>query len=280
VKRLGLALGAGGARGLAHVGVLQGLAAAGIPVHAIAGTSIGALVGAVYLAGQLERFEAAVRALDWSDSVRIFDPTWRRAGLFAGERAAELIRGFLGDWRIEDLPLPFVAVAVDLVTGDEVWIRSGRVVDAVRASLSIPGVFTPVRQDERLLVDGALRNPVPVSALAPLGVEARLAVNLHARAGREAPAAAPKLLDVLSASMMVVEHELARHRLAREPADVVLEPDVRGLRTFEFHKAGYAIDAGRAEVERRVAEIRAALEPAPQTRRERLRRYFSFTSSS
>jgi NTE family protein len=279
VKRLGLALGAGGARGLAHVGVLHGLAAAGIPVSAIAGTSIGALVGAIYAAGQLERFESAVRALDWSDSVRILDPTWRRAGLFAGERAAELIRGFLGDWRIEDLSLPFAAVAVDLVTGDEIWIRSGRVVDAVRASLSIPGVFTPVRQDGRLLVDGALRNPVPVSVLGALGAEARLAVNLHARASREAPAAAPKLLEVLSASMMVVEHELARHRLAREPADVVLEPDVRGLRMFELHKAARAIDAGREEVERRIGEIRAALAPEPAARRG-LRRYLSFGSSS
>lgn len=279
MKRLGLALGAGGARGLAHVGVLQGLAAARIPVSAIAGTSIGALVGAVFLAGQLERFEAAVRALDWSDSVRIFDPTWRRAGLFAGERAAELIRGFLGDWRIEDLPVPFAAVAVDLVTGDELWITSGRVVDAVRASLSVPGVFTPVRQGERLLVDGALRNPVPVSALESLGAEARLAVNLHARAAREAPAAEPKLLDVLGASMMVIEHELARHRLAREPADVVLEPDVRGLRTFELHKATGAIAAGREELERRLGEIRTALEPDTPARRG-WRRYLSFGSSS
>ena len=279
MKKLGLALGAGGARGMAHIGVLHGLSAAGIPVAAIAGTSIGALVGAVFAAGQLERFEAAVRALDWSDSVRLFDPTWRRAGLFAGERAAELIRGFLGDWQIEDLPLPFAAVAVDLVTGDEVWLRTGRVVDAVRASLSIPGVFAPVRQGERLLVDGALRNPVPVSVLGALGAEARLAVNLHARAGREAPLAEPKLLDVLSASMMVVEHELARHRLAREPADVVLEPDVRGLRTFEMHKASGAIDAGRAEVDRRMGEIRAALEPAP-AKWSGWRRYFSLTSSS
>jgi NTE family protein len=279
VKRVGLALGAGGARGLAHVGVLQGLAAAHIPVHAIAGTSIGALVGAVWAAGQLERFEATVRALDWSDSVRLFDPTWRRAGLFAGERAAELIRGFVGDWRIEDLPVPFAAVAVDLVSGEEVWIRNGRVVDAVRASLSVPGVFTPVRSGERLFVDGALRNPVPVSVLGELGAEARIAVNLHARAGRDAPATSePRLLDVLGASMMVVEQELARHRLAREPADVVLEPDVRGLRTFDLHKAAGAIGAGREELERRLGEIRAALTPPPEKRG--LRRYLSFGSSS
>jgi predicted acylesterase/phospholipase RssA len=112
-----------------------------------------------------------------------------------------------------------------------------------------------------------------------LGAEARLAVNLHARAGRDAPATAePRLLDVLGASMMVVEQELARHRLAREQADVVLEPDVRGLRTFELHKAAGAIAAGRAEVELRLGEIRAALEPAPEKRG--LRRYFSFGSSS
>jgi NTE family protein len=284
--RLGLALGAGGARGLAHIGVLRELEARGIEVGAIAGTSSGALVGAMYAAGHLEEFEERVRALEWHDVLALFDPVWPRAGLMSGTRAIERLAGSIGDWRIEDLPIPFAAVAVDLITGDEVWIREGRILDAVRASISIPGILVPHRHGRRLLVDGALRNPVPVSALPSLGASLRVAVNLHQSPVREiAPpgdrerfrmpgparladlvegglarlrrrrsgeenggpeASGPNLFDVMIASMSVLEFELAQHRLAREPADLVIEPDVRGIRAFDFHKASRAIKAGRA----------------------------------
>ncbi|HTO09407.1 MAG TPA: patatin-like phospholipase family protein, partial [Myxococcota bacterium] len=184
-KRLGLALGAGAARGLAHMGVLFGLAEAGIPVDAIAGTSMGALVGAIYATGQLEVFERDLRDRALSDLWRYLDPVWPREGLLSGERATEYLRSLIGDWRIEDLPIPFAAVAVDLVTGEEVWIRSGKLLDAVRASISLPGIFVPVRQGGRVLVDGAIRNPVPVSPLEELGVDVRVAVNLQTHPVRE-----------------------------------------------------------------------------------------------
>jgi NTE family protein len=311
-RRLGLALGAGGARGLAHAGVLFGLAEAGIPVDAIAGTSSGALVGALWATGQLELFARELRAHELTDLWRYLDPVWPRAGLFSGERATDYLRGLLGDWRIEDLPIPFAAVAVDLVSGEEVWIRSGKLLDAVRASISLPGIFVPVRDGARLLVDGALRNPVPVAALALLDVDVRIAVNLHAQPVRELeprtrrkpvisrlgeafenglarlgrrPRAAeapepdlpqgPNLIEILTASMSVLEHEIARHRLAREPVDVVLAPDVRGIRSFDFHKAARAIAAGRKELEEKLPEIQAALR-----KRAGLARYFSLGSSS
>jgi NTE family protein len=311
-KRLGLALGAGGARGLAHVGVLYGVAEAGIPVDAIAGTSMGALVAALFATGQLEVFERDLRGRELSDLVRYLDPVWPREGLLSGERATEYLRSLVGDWRIEDLPLPYVAVAVDLVSGEEVWIRSGRLLDAVRASISLPGIFVPVRQGARVLVDGAIRNPVPVSPLESIGVDVRVAVNLHAqpvheleprtrrhsvvsrigdafesglarlrgraRAEPEAgpeEAAGPNLLEIITASMSVLEHEIARHRLAREPVDVVLTPDLGGIRSFEFHKAARAVSAGRRELESKLPEIRTALR-----RRAGLARYFSLGSSS
>lgn len=311
-KKLGLALGAGGARGLAHAGVLFGLADAGISVDAIAGTSSGALVGALWATGQLEVFERELRGLELADLIGYVDPVWPRAGLLSGERATAYLRGLIGDWRIEDLPIPFAAVAVDLVTGEEIWIRTGRLLDAVRASISLPGILVPVRQGARLLVDGALRNPVPVAALDALGADVKVAVNLHAQRVREleprartrpvlsrigdalenglarfrrkprTPAeaepelpAGPNLIEILTASMSVLEHEIARHRLAREPVDVVLSPDVRGIRAFEFHKAPRAVAAGRRELEARLPEIRAAL-----ARRPRLARYFSLGSSS
>ncbi len=297
-RKIGLALGAGGARGFAHIGVLRGLAEAQVPVDAIAGCSIGALIGAVYAAGQLENFERQVLNLDWSDVMRIFDPVWPRSGLISGERAMEWLQGLIGDWRIEDLAIPFVAVSVDLITGEEVLIREGRVTDAIRASISIPGIFVPHRAGRRLLVDGALRNPVPISALSSLDVDMSIAVNLHGQPVRElsrpsarsswtartsvgqragemierglarfrrrgrttakAEEGGPNLFEILTASMTVVEHELALHRLAREPADVVIEPDVHSIRALEFQKARKAIQAGLSQTREQTDEIRAA----------------------
>ena len=310
--RVGVALGAGGARGLAHVGVLRSLADAGVPINGIVGTSIGALVGAMYAAGQLENFERQMKDFEWGDAVRLFDPVWPRSGLLSGTRAVDWLGELIGDWRIEDLAIPFAAVSVDLVTGNEIIIREGRVLDALRASMSIPGVMVPFRQGRKLLVDGALRNPVPHSALATLEVDVRIAVNLHhvpvreivgwgrtpARRGakerladaidrrlarllgssrrprkrrsaelvEQAEPQTPSLFDILTASMAVVEYELARHRLTNDPPDLVLEPDLQGIRAFEFHKARRAIRRGSLEVERRLPEIQRVLRARPGSR--------------
>ena len=297
-RKVGLALGAGGARGIAHIGVLRALAKAEIPVDAIVGTSVGALIGAVYAAGQLDTFERWLRKFEWSDVLRMFDPVWPRSGLISGTRALEHLTDVIGDWRIEDLAIPFAAVSIDLMTGEEILIREGRLMDAIRASISIPGIFVPHRMGRRLLVDGALRNPVPVSHLEELGSEVRIAVNLHAQPVREILAAKkrrggdtisarvinridrrlarfrrrarstasdpsertePNLFEILAASMTVLEHELARHRLAREPVDVVIGPDVHDIRSFEFHKARKAINSGLAETEKHLPAIRAAI---------------------
>lgn len=313
--RVGIALGAGGARGLAHLGVLRTLVRAGIRIDAVVGTSIGALVGAAFAAGQLEVLERRLRRIDLAEVMRMFDPVWPRSGLLSGARAAERLAGLVGDWRIEELPIAFAAVAVDLITGDEVVIREGSVIDAVRASISIPGMFVPFDRDSRLLVDGALRNPVPVSALGKLNVDVRLAVNLHARPVREIgvrgsplrlwqtggvtgrvleavegrierlrarrraqsprasdQASGPNLFEILTASMTILEHELARHRLAVEPVDVVLTPRVDGIRSFEFHKARSAIQSGVRETEGRLPEIRRALKRRTRSRNRRARR--------
>jgi NTE family protein len=314
-RRVGIALGAGGARGLAHVGVLRTLDEAGVRIDAVVGTSIGSVVGAAYAAGQLDVLEERVRRLVWADVVRMFDPVWPRSGLLSGARAAEWLGELLGDWRIEDLAIPFAAVAVDLISGEEIILREGRVVDAIRASFSIPGLFVPHSHGSRALVDGAIRNPVPVSALSELGAEVNLGVNLHAtpvreivgrgprlrprsavanrildvvdeRVGRfrrrssrrkgEESTTGPNLFEVLTSSMTIIEHELARHRLAHDPVDVVLTPDVHGIRSFEFHKARSAIHAGEREAEARIPEIQNVL----QRRRRPSRRSYASGSSS
>ncbi len=319
-RRVGIALGAGGARGLAHVGVLQTLSSNGIPIDAVVGTSIGAVVGAAFAAGPIDGFEQRVRQLDWAAAARMFDPVWPRSGLLSGEGAAEWLASLVGDWKIEDLAVPFAAVAVDLVTGEEVIIREGRVLDAIRASFSIPGLFVPLSQGRRVLVDGALRNPVPSSVLSEFGVDVRLAVNLHSqpvreivgrnarvrqrtgrvtarildtleeRVGRfrrrkpkrilehaEEVVGGPNLFEVLTASMTIMEHELARYRLALEPVDVVLSPKVADVRSFEFHKARRAIQAGAREAELHLPEIQRAVK---RRRRAGRRNYASVSPSS
>lgn len=311
-RSVGLALGAGGARGLAHIGVIKALARAGIPIDCIAGTSSGALVGAIYAAGQLENFEAQVRDYEWTDVLTMFDPVWPRSGLMSGRKALDRLAAGLREWRIEDLAIPFSAVAVDLVSGEEIHIREGRVIDAIRASVSIPGIFVPLRRGRQLLVDGAVRNPVPVSALGELGADVRVAVNLHHEPVREIIHASPRssesarpmiatrvgdaiesglarfrrkgrarkppngdesvpnLFEILTASMTLIEYELARHRLATDPVDVVIEPDVHGIRSFEFHKARQAIEAGEAAGEARVDALRRQLRKRlPALRRAR-----------
>lgn len=179
--RIGLALGAGVARGWAHIGVLRALQRYGIEPDVIAGTSVGALVGGVYLAGHLKTLEDWARGLSKLKIVSYLDLRLRQGGgLISGTRLLAEMQRHLGDVCIEELALPYAATATDLVTGHEVWLRSGTLVEAMRASFSLPGVFPPTSIDQRWLVDGALVNPVPVSVCRALGAEMVIAVNLSA----------------------------------------------------------------------------------------------------
>src|SRR4030095_14373678 len=175
--RVGLALGAGSAAAMAQIGVVQVLAEAGIPVHCVAGTSAGAMVGAALAAGRLGEFRAAMEGLSRRRVLRLLDVAWPREGLLHGLRALELVRPYLGE-AMEDLGIPYAAVATDLRSGDEVMMTRGGVFDAVRASVAIPGIFTPWRVGGHLLVDGGLVNPVPVSTARALGAEFVIAVNV------------------------------------------------------------------------------------------------------
>jgi len=178
--RIGLALGAGVARGWAHIGVLRALKRLGIEPDIVTGTSVGALVGGCYLAGHLDTLEEWTRNLSRMKIVSYLDLRVRSGGLISGGRLMAEMRKHMGDKRIEDLPMPFAAIATDLVTGHEVWLRTGPLVESLRASFSLPGVFPPICIDQRWLVDGALVDPVPVSACRALGAEMVIAVNLNA----------------------------------------------------------------------------------------------------
>lgn len=180
-----LALGGGSARGIAHIGVIHALEAAGLEIAGVAGTSIGSVIGGVYAAGAMDAYEEFMCAIDRRGVLRMLDPVLPRSGLFAGKRLSDLMKSFVGDVRIEDLAVPFSAVAVDVSGGDEVCITSGPLVKAMRASFGIPGLFTPFplqltgEEQVRYLVDGGVASPVPVIAARKLGPLPIVAVNVN-----------------------------------------------------------------------------------------------------
>lgn len=176
---IGLALGGGSARGWAHIGVIRALADAGIEPDLVCGTSIGALVGAAYVGGELDRLETWVRSLRLQTVVGFLDFSLG-SGLIKGDRLIEFFRSHFVDRDIRELPRPFGAVATDLQRGREIWLREGRVTDAVRASIALPGLFTPALHDGNWLVDGGLVNPVPVSLCRAMGADLVIAVDLNA----------------------------------------------------------------------------------------------------
>jgi len=178
-KKIGLALGSGSARGWSHIGVIHGLLEEGIDIDIVCGTSIGSIVGSAFAAGALDKLEEWARELAWSDILGFMDVTLPRSGLIEGDRITNFFRTTLSDPNIEDLQLPFAAVATNLTSGQEVLLRKGSLIDAIRASISMPGIFTPFKQGDRWLVDGALVNPVPVSLCRAMGADVVIAVNLN-----------------------------------------------------------------------------------------------------
>jgi NTE family protein len=279
--RIGLVLGSGSSRGWSHIGAIRALEERNIKPDFICGTSVGALVGAAYASGELDRLEEWVSGLAWTTVVRLMDLTWR-GGLIRGQRIFTLFRNIFEERNIEDLPVPFGAVATELYSGRELWLRHGNLLDAVRASCAMPGLFTPVVRDNVVLVDGGLVNPVPVSMCRALGAELVIAVDLswgklgpyrergRAVAPREVPgwmarwrpawaekkskveeiASIPSIFEVFATSLDVVEIRVARSRLSGDPADVLITPLLPDFATMDYHRAKEAIEEGRAAVER------------------------------
>lgn len=280
--RIGLALGSGSSRGWAHIGAIRALEERGVKPDMICGTSIGALVGAVYASHQLDQLEEWVTGLAWTQVVRLMDITWK-GGLIRGQRLFNLFRATFQDREIAELDVPFGAIATELYTGREVWMRQGKLLDVVRASIATPGLFTPVVHDGTILVDGGLVNPVPVSMCRALGAEIVIAIDLswgklgpYRSRGRELPSAPeepgwfdrlrpgwlasvskkgdqpaiPSIFEVFNTALDVVEQRVARSRLAGDPADILITPLLPNFGTMEYHRAKEAIAEGRVAVER------------------------------
>jgi NTE family protein len=178
-KKIGLALGSGGARGWAHIGVIRALQDSGIKIDFVAGTSIGAFVGAIYAADGLDELEKFVRAIDWKTIVSLLDLEFPTQGLLDGGKVYELLQNHLLEMQIEDTKIPFCCVATDLLQKQAITLKSGLLVDAVRASISIPGIFTPFEKDGTYYIDGGVINPVPVDIVKEMGCDLAIAVNLN-----------------------------------------------------------------------------------------------------
>jgi NTE family protein len=263
--RIGIALGAGSARGWAHIGVLGALEKANIKPEVVCGTSIGSLVGAVYANDTLPQLEQWVLALTWRKVMGYFDFSFS-SGLLKGGRLFDYLRGELLDKRIEELKRPFAAVATDLASGREVWLREGLVADAVRASIAMPGLFTPHVQEDRLLVDGALVNPVPVSLARAMEADFVIAVDLGSQStgryvtkeGGKNPL--PGMVEVITGSLNIMSVRITRSRMAGEPAEAVIQPRLGNLGLLEYHRAAEAIAAGRAAAEQAIPAIERGLQ--------------------
>lgn len=278
---LALALGGGSARGWAHIGVLRALDEANIKISMIAGTSIGALVGGCYLAGKLDELEEFARSLTRRRMFSLMDITFRGSGLFGGMKLDRKLHQHLDGLNIDDLPCPYVAVATELRTGHEIWLSTGSLIMAMRASYALPGVFEPIPYDHRLLVDGALVNPVPVSVCRAYEQPLVLAVNLNydqfgraavvkynspARAGHEdviSPAHGGTIshesrlgiTGVMMDAFNIIQDRISRARMAGDPPDIALMPSIGHIGLTEFHRAAETIDIGYQETRKQLENI-------------------------
>lgn len=237
-----MALGGGGARGYAHIGILDVLDERGYDVVSVAGCSMGAVVGGLYAAGGLDAYADWVRGLTHREVLRLYDISPRAPGAIRAERIFARVSAILGDTRIEDLPIPFTAVATDLETAEECWLQEGPLTPALRASAALPGFMTPVVVDGRLLADGGLTNPVPVAPTVDAAADLTVAVVV---AGRSRPSP-PRLhlRHVMDMSIEAVWTSAVRHALAAHPPDVLITVP-RACRMLDFHKAGELIAVGR-----------------------------------
>ena len=289
--KIGVALGGGAARGWSHIGVMRALDSAGIVPDIIAGCSIGAVVGGCYAAGKLDQLEEYARSLTKRRVMGLLD-LHIGSGLISGSRLQRLLEHDLEDRLVETLPIKFCTIATELVSGHEIWLTRGSLVRALRASYALPGVFDPVMIDGRWLMDGALVNPIPITAARAMEADLVICVNLNGeirirgtviqhfetassdeldieealseprRWGIFPPARTPKrqpdapgLATIMVDAFNIMQDRIARSRLAGDPPDIMISPKLAKMGLFEFHRAEESIDLGRQATERAIPEI-------------------------
>ena len=274
---------------MTHIGVIQWLKENDFDIQSIAGSSVGALVGGIYAAGKLEAYTHWITALNRVDVIRLLDLSFSRDGLFKGERIIDVLHDLIGDRNIEDLPIAFTAVATDVDSGDEVWLNQGSLFDAIRASISLPTIFTPYRYQNKRLLDGGLVNPIPIAPTLNDDTDITIAVNLGAKAEAEFKKPSKEkrlegeanryhtriiqfvdnlqrrlggrspneigLFDVVSKSMDIMQTTITRFNLAAYSPDVIVDIPRNVCLFYEFHRAIELITIGRRKAEEALAKF-------------------------
>lgn len=291
--KIGLALGAGAARGWAHIGIIRALQKAGVKIDVVAGCSIGAYVGAAYASGKLDELEAWANTLTEWQVFKLLGVGFRRGGLASGQKVFEKLKDDFCAATFEEMNIPFACVATDLYSGKEVVFNKGDIGDSIQASCAIPALFSPVDHNGRWLVDGAVVNPVPVNQCRQMGADFVIAVNLSAdfrprlietceseheenqrktdemldkandgiikkwfspdtKTSKKVP---PGIVGVMSSSLEILQARVTRSRLAGEPPDVLIEPQLHDVGILEFHRAIEVAEKGNQAVERLAKQI-------------------------
>jgi len=279
-KTISLVLGSGGARGLAHIGVIHWLEENGYEIRSISGASMGAAVGGIYACGELDVFEKWIRAVTKIQIVKLLDVSWGKQGLVEGDRIINTLKELVGDRRIEDLPIRYTAVASDIKREKEIWLKNGSLFDAIRASISLPLFFTPVDMNGVKLLDGGILNPVPIAPTFEDRTDMTIAVNLGATPTgappvsksasedtddsalgnlqakinsfiddriKRAPASGEdgwSMLDIADQTFDAMQGTIARQKLATYPPDHTIEIARDACGTLEFDRADEMITLG------------------------------------
>jgi len=269
-QRIGLTLGSGSARGLAHIGVLKALKERNIKIDFIAGSSMGALIGAAYASGMsVGRMEELALEIDLKKIAQLLISKPALTGLINGKSIKNYLLSHIGNIDFSQLEIPFVATATDIDTGETVVLNKGSVVDAVRASISIPGIFAPVKMNNRLLIDGGITLPLPIRLVKEMGGEKIIAVNVIPQPGKRKTSlnnssssndflgikmmlkkgtnklvSSWNLIGILMQSILILENTLIRTEIASQRPDVLIEPDVSSIKIFDFHRGKEAVDSG------------------------------------
>ena len=261
-SRIGLALGGGGARGIAHLGVWQRLVELGVEVHCIAGSSIGAIAGAIIAAGRVEEALKWCAESDWKKLPKLFMETqFTSKALTKGTRVEKLLAELVGAKAFDELSTRFAAVATDLNTGERIVMRDGDLLSAVRASMSIPGVFRPVERGGRILIDGQLVDPIPIAACRAMGADKVIAVDINPpnATGSAKPFAKMNIFDVLINTITIFNCEMTRRVLAEHKPDLLIRPEVGDVLALDFRNVTRLVEIGRQAVDADVTEKAAAL---------------------
>lgn len=280
-KKVGLALGGGGARGCAHIGVIRALQEADIPIDCIAGTSIGSFIGGAYALGHLDELERILLRTTWSDIVKNFDPTIPKEGLFAGNRIVRLMEKLMPSSNFREAKIPYRAIATDLKTGEEVHIKSGKITDAIRASVAIPGILKPAQIKGRYLIDGGVVNPLPVDVARKLKADIVIAVDLNhnfmaekqknkkkinhhriplkGRITNLIVPTYPTIINVIENSVFMMQSQLTQKNLLIHKPDFLIQPDLKGAGIFDFHMAESLIEEGYRKTKKILKKIKKKL---------------------